>query len=168
MINPRDFRLLVIRPTLQGLGLWSAAAERLLLGTALAESGLRRLKQVRGPALGLFQMEPATHEDLWKSYLRFRPQWAARLGGLTAVFALNHPPHERLIWNLRYATAMARLVYWRRPEPLPDAADLDALGTYWKAHYNTRAGDGTPARWRHAIESHWQTPAFRDPPAPGT
>ena len=50
MLEPQQVRSLVIRPVIRRLGLWSPAAERLLLGTALTESGLRHLRQVRGPA----------------------------------------------------------------------------------------------------------------------
>ena len=52
---------------------------------------------------------------------------------------------DQLIWNLAYASAVARLIYYRRPEPLPRADDLPALAEYWKAHFNTAAGKGTPA-----------------------
>lgn len=161
MIDPGQFRSLVIRPTLQALDLSSLAAERLLLGTAIAESGLRHLKQIRGPALGLYQMEPATHDDLWNSYLFRKPELAALIGGL--VCAHGPPPADHLIWNLRYATAMARLLYWRRPEPLPPADDIEANAAYWLAHYNTPQGKGTRAHFLAAVTPHWQTPAFRDP-----
>lgn len=50
---------------------------------------------------------------------------------------------HNLITDLAYATAMARLVYYRRPEPLPEAHDLDGLARYWKAHFNTDLGAGT-------------------------
>ena len=40
-----------------------------------------------------------------------------------------------------YATAVARLIYWRVPRPLPAASDLDGLAAYWKTHYNTAAGE---------------------------
>lgn len=142
MLDPHHFRRHIIRPTLQRLRLHSPAAEALLLGTALVESGLEALVQRGGgPALGLYQIEPATHSDLWRSYLAFRPRLAARVLRLAA--GLN-PSHSQLISNLAYATAMARLVYLRRPSPLPPADDMAALAAYWKAHFNTPAGKGTP------------------------
>ena len=42
---------------------------------------------------------------------------------------------------------MARLVYRRRPEPLPPASDIPALAAYWKAHFNTVAGKGTATKF---------------------
>ena len=53
MLDPGQFRRLVVRPALQAIGLCSPAAERLLLGTALTESGLTWLAQKGGgPARG--------------------------------------------------------------------------------------------------------------------
>ena len=55
---------LVICPALEKLSLWSPSAEELVLGTAIVESGLTYLKQHGdGPALGLWQVEPATHDE---------------------------------------------------------------------------------------------------------
>ncbi len=142
MLDPQQFRRLVIRPAVRRLGLWSPAAERLLLGTALTESGLRHLRQVKGPACGLYQIEPATLRDLYANWLPRRPALAEALG----LFTAPHGAHEdQLIWNLAYASAVARLIYCRVPEPLPRADDLPALADYWKAHFNTAAGKGVPA-----------------------
>jgi predicted transglutaminase-like cysteine proteinase len=168
MIDPFQFALLVIRPTLQGLGLHSLAAERLLLGTALAESGLRKLKQDGGPALGLYQVEPDTHVDLYRNWLRFRPALAGKL----AAFRLaDQPRGSQLVWNLAYATAVARLIYYRDPAALPPAADLAGQARYWKRVYNTSAGKGTAEHYMAAVEPHWHGPAFLDDagaPEPGS
>ena len=143
MLDPEHFRRHVIRPSLLRLGLQSPAAEALLLGTALTESGLARLVQTGGgPALGVYQIEPATHTDIWRHYLAYHPGLAARVLSLAAG-GFGHP--EQLVWNLAYATAMARLVYRRRAEPMPAATDLPGLAAYWKAHFNTAAGKGTAA-----------------------
>lgn len=66
-INCEQLRLYVIRPTLEKIELWSEAAENLLLGTTAQESHMGTyIKQVgKGPALGIYQMEPATHKDIW-------------------------------------------------------------------------------------------------------
>lgn len=54
---------------------------------------------------------------------------------------------NQLITNLQYATAMARIHYYRVPESLPRRCDFDnhglylrALGAYAKHHYNTEQG----------------------------
>ena len=141
MIDPGHFLRLVIRPTLEGLGLSSPAAERLLLGTALVESGLEFLTQHGGgPARGVYQIEPATHDDLEDNWLAFRPDWRSALDR----FFAHHPGrHDQLVCNLAYATAVARLIYYRQPEPLPAAGDIEGLGEYWKAHFNTVLGAGS-------------------------
>lgn len=160
MIDPRQFRLLCIRPALAPIGLWSLAAERLLLATALAESGLRDLVQSGGgPARGLYQMEPATHDDIWNNYLHFRDRLQADARALCA----GAPGIGQMVWNLQYASLMARLVYWRRPEPLPPADDIEGHAAYWLAHYNTIEGKGTRAHFLAEVAPHWHTPAFRAP-----
>ncbi len=141
MIAPIHFRKHVIRPILQKIGLWSEAAENLLLGTALAESRLTYLRQHgEGPALGLYQMEPATHDDIWKNFLDFRND--ALPLQVDAFLAKEPDRHAQLVTNLAYATAMVRVHYLRRPEPLPAAEDVFDLAAYWKQHYNTPLGAG--------------------------
>ncbi len=142
MLDPEQFLAYVVRPSLESIDLWSEAAERLLLGTALTESGLTWLRQRGGgPGRGLFQIEPATHVDIWRNYLAFRPMLALRVARLAGAL----PRRDQLIWNLGYATAIARLVYYRVPAPLPRAHDLEGLARYWKAHFNTPRGKGAPA-----------------------
>ena len=66
MLDIPQFRANIIRPVLLVIGGESRAAENLILGTALQESNLRYLRQLGdGPARGVYQMEPATHDDIW-------------------------------------------------------------------------------------------------------
>ena len=145
MIDPGQLRLEVIRPTLRRIDLWSLAAEKLLLGTALAESvvrGRQYLRQLgKGPARSIYQVEPVTAKDLRNRFLRRRSQAELR----KRVLALEIPDlsiEEQLTVNLAYATAIARLRYWSRPESLPAADDLVGIARYWKQHYNTHLGAG--------------------------
>lgn len=135
MINIEHLRKYIIRPILLELGMYSLAAENLLVGTALTESGLRHLHQLgEGPAQGIYQMEPATELDIWKNHLNTRPEREAK------VLALRGSARDPLIGNLNYATAMARIHYWRIKEPLPDAKDAGGLAEYHKKYYNTHLG----------------------------
>lgn len=137
-INPNQLKMYVVRPTLQKLDLWSEAAENLLMGTAAQESQLGLyLHQVDGVALGIYQMEPETHDDLWKNFLPSRPKLIAAI----LKFSKSNP--EELVWNLAYATAMTRIHYLRISEALPAANDIKGLGLYWKKYYNTEFGKGT-------------------------
>ncbi len=144
MIDPDQFRRLIIAPTLQRLSLWSVVAQELLLGTALQESGLAHLAQHGGPARGVYQIEPATHDDIWENFLHYRPDLRMAVLALTAAW----PDREtQLATNLPYETAIARLVYLRAPAPLPPSPDPELLAAYWKAHYNTPLGAGTAVQF---------------------
>lgn len=135
------FRDTTIRPALVSIGLWSLAAEELLLGTAMQESRLTHRTQLGGgPALGLFQMEPATHDDIWTNFLKYRNALGKLITDLrtaTPVDALG-----QLRQNDRYAAGMARVHYKRASGPLPAAGDTDAMAAYWKKYYNTPSGAG--------------------------
>ncbi len=75
MLNIKHFREQIIRPVLVRLDMHSEAAENLVLGTAIHESNLTHLVQLGGgPALGFYQMEPATEWDLIKNYIRYKPK----------------------------------------------------------------------------------------------
>lgn len=144
-INPGQLRELVIRPALEEIGLWSVAAEELVLGTAAHESHFTYLHQVKGPALGLFQMEPATYRDIWANWLPAHKELTEdlmRIAGTNGV-----PAADVMVWNLKFAAAMCRVFYRRIKSPLPPAGDLAGQAAYWKTYYNTRLGKGTPAQY---------------------
>ena len=67
MIDHKQFRELIIRPSLMPLDLYSEDAEELLIGICAHESkgGTYLMQKDGGPAAGFFQMEPETYTDLW-------------------------------------------------------------------------------------------------------
>lgn len=138
-MNAGDIREYAVRPALQMLDLWSPVAEDLVMGTAAQESHFNFLEQIRGPAIGLFQMEPATFRHLWTNVIPRYPKINQALNAMT----VNHPAPTEMAWNLRFAAAMCRVHYYAKPEPLPATSDPRALGLYWKRHYNTFMGKGT-------------------------
>lgn len=139
-INTNQLRTYIINPALEGVGLYSAAASRLLLGTCAQESAMGTyLHQMNGPALGIYQMEPNTHDDIWHNYIDYRTELSDEIQDLVGV--IPHP--DLMIHNLKYATIMARLHYYRVAEPLPDKDDVEGLAKYWKKYYNTEMGRGT-------------------------
>ncbi len=139
-LDVEHFRLHVVRATLIYMRMWSEPAEELLLGTAAQESGLRYLRQFNaGPARGVYQIEPATHDDIAGRYLKRKPALRKRVAALRAT---EPSAIDQLATNLAYATAIARLRYWMDPEPLPEANDIDGLAAYWKRVYNTPRGRG--------------------------
>ena len=65
MLNIAQFRDLIVKSTLNDLLLYSEDAEELLVFTCAVESlGGTYLQQVKGPALGIYQMEPVTYNDI--------------------------------------------------------------------------------------------------------
>ncbi len=145
MIDIDHFRIHVVRATLTYIRMWSASAEELLLGTAVQESGLKYLRQFdAGPARGVYQIEPATHDDITDRYLARRSGILKRLNTLLAPAPSRI---DQLVTNLAYATAIARLRYWMDPALLPAADDIDGLAAYWKRVYNTPRGKGRVAEF---------------------
>ena len=112
------------------------------MGTAMQESRLTYLMQLGGgPAVGLFQMEPNTHDDIWENFLAYNRALTLKISG--AFGGQQQCTSERMASDMLYAAVMCRLHYWRRPEPLPGYDDLAAQAAYWKQHYNTPEGHGT-------------------------
>lgn len=145
------FRHQVVRPTLQRMNLWSEPAETLLMMTAAHESaGWLYCRQNGGPACGHYQMEPATLADLF-NWLKLRPKWRDLMA---REFQATQPQPDRLVFDSVYATACARMQYYRRPEPLP--TDLDGLAAYAKRFWNTEAGKATPEKYRADFERYCQ------------
>lgn len=144
-LNAKHLRDYVVRPALQHVGLWSENAERLVMGTAAQESGLVALHQIGGgPALGLWQMEPETHEDIWENYLAFRTPLRTKLHELTPSWP---DLREQLITNLAYGAAMCRLKYLRDKAPLPDKNDIAGMAAIHKRVYNTADGATKPGEF---------------------
>jgi len=136
---PDDLRHLVIRPTLKYLDQYSLAAETLLLGTAAVESRMGyQLKQQQGRGLGVYHINPKAHQLLWDNYLAHRPDLASKVRGLASQHEFLNNPHYELATNLRYATAIAWLIYARKEEALPEAGDLTAMAKYWRRHFHSR------------------------------
>jgi hypothetical protein len=119
--------------------MYSKAAVELMVFTCAAESnGGTYLKQIKGPAVGIYQMEPATYNDIWARFIRKRGDIGLLLSSQFDVFKL--PDETRMIYDLNFATAMARIHYARVPLSLPEAGDDEAIWEYYKKYYNTPAG----------------------------
>ena len=132
----------VIKPVLDMMDLNTAASQALLLGTIAQESGGQYIAQIGGgPALGVYQIEPATHDDILENVVDPHPRWDTEYENLmTGV----RDTHMNLL-NPLYATFIARLCYWRHPEPLPQT--LPGLAAYYKKYYNTPLGAATEEDW---------------------
>lgn len=139
----KQYRENVIRPVLKKLDAWSQAAESLLVGTGLVESEFHYIKQINGPAVSVFQIEPATISDNYKNFLNYRPNLRSEVDQLNIIDDFES-------WsdiNPFFACAHARVWYLRHSEPFPSAANVEGLAQYWKKYYNTAAGKGEVNRF---------------------
>ena len=131
----------IIKETLNHMNLYSEDALEMIYKTGKAESGYRTLQQYGGgPALGLFQMEPATYRDIWKNYVMYREKYRNKL------YSLGFDDSKMdycLMSNIGIQVAMCRLHYRRVPSALPKAGDLEGQANYWKKYYNSHLGKGT-------------------------
>lgn len=139
-MDEKQFEELIIAPTLKEMGLYTPQAAKLLLRTAKVESNLRYIKQLgtslKIGGIGLYQMEKLTHDDIHKNFLIYRDD--------RPYYQEYREPLD-MIWDLRYATQMARLHYLRVATPIPDS--LEGQAAYWKQRYNTPLGKGTIERF---------------------
>jgi hypothetical protein len=156
MINFKQFKEHVVVPTLRYLDSeipYSEEAVDLLMMTCAHEStGGTYLRQkdmtnTEG-AFGVYQMEGATHDDIWYNYIEYRVLTEKLIQDL--LVDCRAEVSSPLITNLAYATAMARVHYWRVPEALPSRTDthyMAALGDYSKKYYNTPLGKATSSKY---------------------
>lgn len=144
-INHIQLATYVIKPTLEETGLFSDSAINLLLGTCAQESHMGTyLHQLgNGPAIGIFQMEPTTFNDIFENYLIYKTELCKIIRAALKCKNLNVLKPIDMTWNLKLATIMCRIHYLRVPKKLPEANDLAGLANYWKKYYNTKLGKGT-------------------------
>ena len=116
---------------------------RLLMMIAYHESGgFHYCKQMAGPALGLFQMEPSTFEFI-KKYLH-------RTGKFPLVSRATCV--EDLLLDVEFAAAMARIYLYTFPEQLPHHDDIEGLARYAKKYWNTEMGKAEVVDYLRAYE----------------
>ncbi|HUB16168.1 MAG TPA: hypothetical protein VMB34_29755 [Acetobacteraceae bacterium] len=152
MVAPADALANYVRPALIGLNLHSVDAERLLMGTAAVESNFVNFVQFgRGPARGMFQMEPATFDDIINRYLAMAEQAVLR-DALIALASGSPPRFDALETDHLLAAGLARVRYHMVQAGIPSA--LKDQAEYWWVHYNCESPHGLKpadylARWEH-------------------
>jgi len=139
MIDPYHLQHYIIEPTLNILALPSQKeAIYLLLGTAAVESDMGySLHQNKGPALGIYQIEPITHKCIWDNFLLYRPLLKEKVLRLLIPSLTGE---DNLIGNLYYATAIARMKYFRSSRKLPAYDDIVGQAKMWRYDYNSIEG----------------------------
>ena len=134
------------------LNCYSDDALALIVRTGMAESGYRALRGYGGgnPAIGFWQVEPATLFDMMRNYISYRPKYRTILEGMGMQFD-GDDVEMSVMSNLTVQAALCRLHYRRDKDPIPSWDDLEAQGKYWKRVYNTIKGRGTV---KHFIEAN--------------
>lgn len=156
-MNAQQLLDCIIVPTLKymGGGYNSKNAQMLLLATAAAESRCGYyIKQVGGPALGIWQMEPDTHGDINMNCDALRSDLMKdKQSALYTDFNLIGKEFgiESGVVNLpMYACFMARLKYSMDRAPLPRYDDQLDIYDYYKRIYNTPLGASTLEKFERA------------------
>lgn len=159
---------LIITPTHNCMGgnYQSDSADLLSLCTAAIESDCGHfIKQVNGPALGIWQMEPSTHGDILENCDALNnPKFLQVVYKLdVSINPSNYnddtEAHNCLIHSNGYACLMARLKYSMDPSPLPEVTgnrktDERNFYNYYKRVYNTGLGKSTFSKWQVKMEKH--------------
>jgi hypothetical protein len=139
-----DFKALCAEALLDW-GLHSDHCVELLAMLAAHESlgGKHRRQIGGGPALGLFQIEPVTHNSVWDHSDTIKSR-AARFGIKEDV--------SRLEADDRYSIFVARHYLLMDSNPLPKTPE--AMAQYCKSYWN-RTGKATPAKYLNDYRA-WQ------------
>ena len=150
----------VITDTLNALGSKYAdpKAIELVYNTGLVESKYVYIKQIKGPAVGHFQIEPWVGVSTCNDYLKFRESLMKKVAEVCYLdwsYFIN--PNEDdwrkiLMTNLTAQIIFCRLHYWRVPKSLPRT--LEEQATYWKRYYNTAKGAGTPQHFAEIVSKY--------------
>lgn len=141
-MNTVELRQYVIEPTLKSLNMYSAAAVRLLMGTAAQESQCDPFCRRREKGLGIYQISSEQHRAIWDQYLAFRPDLASAVRGLASQHQFLKDPDQELVTNLAYSTAIAWIIYLRSEHQLPEEHDRSGLCDFWRHHFSHH-GDQT-------------------------
>jgi len=137
----------VVKPVMELLNFCKTDRDRrterlLMLGTCAQESLMGKyLKQIRGPALSMWMIEPATHDDNWENYISHRPRLKYKMNKLLGDG--YHSYTDNLTNNYWYACAIARVKYYRADFKMEYIMSIEDLATVWKKYYNSPKGKGT-------------------------
>ena len=123
---------------------YSDDALALVVRTGMAESGYRAFKGYgkNNPAIGSWQIEPATMYDMMRNYIIYRAPYRKALEELGMKFK-GDDIEISVMSNMGVQAALCRLHYRRDSKPIPSWDDLESQGKYWKRVYNTIKGRGT-------------------------
>lgn len=141
----------IVEYALYRIDAYSDDALALVVRTGMAESGYRALKGhgEGNPAIGFFQIEPATMNDMIDNYIKYRSHYKKNLISLGMNFEKD--TIMSVMSNIGVQAALCRIHYRRDKHSIPSWDDLEGQAKYWKRVYNTSLGRGTT---KHFIEAN--------------
>jgi hypothetical protein len=127
-------------------GLHSDAAVELLAMICAHEShgGKYRRQIGGGPALGIFQIEPPTHNDVWNR---------SRSISANALKAGFKRDKNKMAESDEYSIFVARHIIMLDPKPIP--TEPDAMAFWCKKRWNTDEGKATADKYLNDWQA-WQ------------
>lgn len=140
-MNKAQLQELIAKPTLEKIpkGYSEESLLAFMMCVAHESNCGEYIKQINGPALGLIQMEPTTHNSVWKFGDSIWDN-AEKLGIISSIEAAHdiHPKPERLLYDLAYNVFMFRQRMFMKPESIPKGPSQ--ISMYLKEHWNSIHG----------------------------
>ena len=138
----------IIIPTLREIpkGYSPEAVLAIQMIIAHESSGGEFIAQNGGPALGIIQMEPFTHNDVWKHGDSIQKNAELLRIVTRGTGVKNVPSPKRLIYDLRYNVFMARQKLFMAPGALPK--EPGEMAHYLKKHWNGN-GKATATKYHY-------------------
>ena len=147
-MTPDIFFTRIVEPTLKWMDASPSvsiptrpSAQVLVMTIAGQESRWKDRRQIGGPARGFWQFEGGPYSGTADVFL----QTPRQLGTVCAMCEVPYDQEtvfEALAWNDTLACAMARLLLWSDPAPLPSVGDKEGAWDY----YIRRWKPGAPHR----------------------
>lgn len=158
-MNSQQMLDTVIKPTLAMMsehGKYDNLDSRILmLATAAIESDMGLYnRQIKGPAVSAFQLEPPTINDIarnWDAY----PKMTEVLRKISCLYDIKSTNLAlECETNQRVACLIARGKYAMDSKRIPGFDDKRGLYEYYKRVYNSAAGASTYMKWCDAWAKH--------------
>lgn len=158
-MTPEFLRKCIIEPVLWQLRYYDIRmagnnSQLILMETCAVESDLGAfLGQLEGgPAVSIFGIEPFTYDDIWINFINSRPKLLSIINNFYPLKGKLTFGYELLKYNHQLACTIARIKYWRIPEPIP--ATLEERAKYWKKYYNTDDGKGNVEKYIKKVNKY--------------
>lgn len=126
----------------------NGVADLMIIETAIAETGLGKIEdKTKGAGMGLTQFDQMPFNDIKKRNMRLRDKILKELGVDIALVEWDD-----LRYNHFLALLFTRLHYRLKGDPIPKT--IEERARYWKLHYNTKLGKGTPEHYLEMNEKY--------------